>query len=493
MIDTSAFQGKTAVYYTLGCKLNFSETSTFGKMLQEMGVRTAEKGEQADICLINTCSVTEVADHKCRQAIHRMVRQNPGAFVVVTGCYAQLEPERVAGIEGVDLVLGSNEKAYLIQYLSDRFSNPNDNLNPNDNVNDDDNHNHKVKRGVYKVEKTKDIKSFAPSCSRGNRTRYFLKVQDGCDYFCTYCTIPYARGFSRNPTIASLVEQAQQAAAEGGKEIVLTGVNIGDFGKTTGESFTDLVKALDKVEGVSRYRISSIEPDLLTDELISYCAESRAFMPHFHIPLQSGSDEVLRLMHRRYDKALFAHKIELIKALMPDAFIGVDVMVGCRGETPECFEECYDFLMGLDVTQLHVFPYSERPGTAALRIPYVVSEKDKKERSHRLLELSDEKTQAFYARHIGQEAEVLFEKAPRGKAMHGFTRNYIRVELPPTEAKPEYDNQLISVSLGEFNFDKSALKVHVNGNDNANDNVNDNDNDNHNDNLNANPNLKPET
>ncbi len=449
MIDTSAFQGKTAVYYTLGCKLNFSETSTFGKMLQEMGVRTAEKGERADICLINTCSVTDVADHKCRQAIHKMVRQNPGAFVVVTGCYAQLEPERVAGIEGVDLVLGSNEKAYLVQYLSERFGNP----NVNDNLNPD------LRRGFYKVEKTKDIKSFAPSCSRGNRTRYFLKVQDGCDYFCTYCTIPYARGFSRNPTIESLVEQARQAAAEGGKEIVLTGVNIGDFGKTTGETFTDLVKALDGVEGVSRYRISSIEPDLLTDELIAYCAESRAFMPHFHIPLQSGSDEVLRLMHRRYDKALFEHKIGLIKKLMPDAFIGVDVMVGCRGETPECFEECYEFLKGLDVTQLHVFPYSERPGTAALRIPYVVSEKDKKERSRRLLALSDEKTQAFYARHIGQEAEVLFEKAPRGKAMHGFTKNYIRVELSPAEAKPEYDNQLMSVRLGEFNFDRSALRA----------------------------------
>ena len=465
MIDTSAFQGKTAVYYTLGCKLNFSETSTFGKMLQEMGVRTAEKGEQADICLINTCSVTEVADHKCRQAIHRMVRQNPGAFVVVTGCYAQLEPERVSAIEGVDLVLGSNEKAYLVQYLSERFCNQDEGLRMKDEG--------CGKLGVYKVEKTKDIKSFAPSCSRGNRTRYFLKVQDGCDYFCTYCTIPYARGFSRNPTIASLVEQAQQAAAEGGKEIVLTGVNIGDFGKTTGETFTDLVKALDKVEGVSRYRISSIEPDLLTDELIAYCAESRAFMPHFHIPLQSGSDEVLRLMHRRYDKALFAHKIGLIKAMMPDAFIGVDVMVGCRGETPDCFEECYDFLKELDVTQLHVFPYSERPGTAALRIPYVVSEKDKKLRSHRLLTLSDEKTQAFYARHIGQEAEVLFEKAPRGKAMHGFTKNYIRVELPPSEAKPEYDNQLMRVRLGDFNFDKSALKGDFN--------------------LNVNPNLKPET
>ena len=465
MIDTSAFQGKTAVYYTLGCKLNFSETSTFGKMLQEMGVRTAEKGEQADICLINTCSVTEVADHKCRQAIHRMVRQNPGAFVVVTGCYAQLEPERVSAIEGVDLVLGSNEKAYLVQYLSERFCNQDEGLRMKDEG--------CGKLGVYKVEKTKDIKSFAPSCSRGNRTRYFLKVQDGCDYFCTYCTIPYARGFSRNPTIASLVEQAQQAAAEGGKEIVLTGVNIGDFGKTTGETFTDLVKALDKVEGVSRYRISSIEPDLLTDELIAYCAESRAFMPHFHIPLQSGSDEVLRLMHRRYDKALFAHKIGLIKAMMPDAFIGVDVMVGCRGETPDCFEECYDFLKELDVTQLHVFPYSERPGTAALRIPYVVSEKDKKLRSHRLLTLSDEKTQAFYARHIGQEAEVLFEKAPRGKAMHGFTKNYSRVELPPSEAKPEYDNQLMRVRLGDFNFDKSALKGDFN--------------------LNVNPNLKPET
>ena len=489
MIDTSAFQGKKAAYYTLGCKLNFSETSTFGKMLQELGVRTAEKGEQADICLINTCSVTEVADHKCRHAIHRMVRQHPGAFVVVTGCYAQLEPETVVKIEGVDLVLGSHEKANLVQYLSERFSN----LNPNVNVNDDHDHDdlteHKGskrrnssdsksdshgKRGYYKVEKTKDIKSFAPSCSRGNRTRYFLKVQDGCDYFCTYCTIPYARGFSRNPTIESLVKQAQEAADEGGKEIVLTGVNIGDFGKTTGESFTDLVKALDQVEGISRYRISSIEPDLLTDELIRYCAGSRAFMPHFHIPLQSGSDEVLKLMHRRYDKALFAHKIELIKQLMPDAFIGVDVMVGCRGERPECFEECYDFLKGLDVTQLHVFPYSERPGTAALRIPYVVSDQDKKERSRRLLTLSDEKTEAFYARYIGTEAEVLFEKAPRGKAMHGFTRNYIRVELSPSEAKAEYDNQLMKVRLGNFNFDKSALKgeFNVNVNPNPNPDVN---------------------
>ena len=440
MIDTSAFQGKTAVYYTLGCKLNFSETSTFGRMLQEMGVRTAHKGEPADICLINTCSVTDVADHKCRQAIHRMVRENPGAFVVVTGCYAQLEAETVSKIEGVSLVLGSNEKANLVQFLSEAFVNRN-------NI------------ATYKTEKTKDIKTFAPSCSRGNRTRYFLKVQDGCDYFCTYCTIPYARGFSRNPSIASLVAQAEEAVREGGKEIVLTGVNIGDFGKTTGESFLDLVKVLDAVEGVKRYRISSLEPDLLSDELIDFCAGSRAFMPHFHIPLQSGSDTVLRLMHRHYDRQLFADKIHRIKAVMPDAFIGVDVMVGCRGETPECFEETFDFLNALDVTQLHVFPYSERPGTAALKIPYVVSDADKHARSQRLLALSDEKTQAFYARHIGQTAEVLFEKAPRGKAMHGFTKNYIRVELPAAEAREEYDNTLITVRLGDFNHDKTALRV----------------------------------
>lgn len=439
MIDSSAFQGKTAAYFTLGCKLNFSETSTFGQMLQQLGVRTAGKGEKADLCLINTCSVTEVADHKCRQAIHRMVRNHPDAFVVVTGCYAQLEPYKIGKIEGVDLVLGANEKANLIQFLSDAWSSG------------------QKETIVHAVEKTRDIKTFAPSCSRGNRTRYFLKVQDGCDYFCTYCTIPLARGFSRNPSIASLVEQARQAASEGGKEIVLTGVNIGDFGHTTGESFLDLVKALDEVEGISRFRISSLEPNLLTDELIEFCATSQRFMPHFHIPLQSGSDEVLKLMHRRYDKALFAHKIQLIKERMPDAFIGVDVMVGTRGETPEYFEECYDFLRSLDVTQLHVFPYSERPGTAALRIPYVVSDQDKKLRSHRLLQLSDEKTQAFYACHIGQTAEVLFEKAPRGRAMHGFTRNYIRVELPPQEAREEYDNQLMTVLLGDFNHDKTAL------------------------------------
>lgn len=448
MIDTAAFQGKTAKFYTLGCKLNFSETSTFARTLYNMGVREAKKTEQADICLINTCSVTEVADHKCRQIIHRMVRQNPGAFVIVTGCYAQLESATLAKIEGVDLVLGSNEKADLVQYLSDAW-------------NKVDTAKEETLEGEYHSVKTKDIKSFQASCSRGNRTRYFLKVQDGCNYFCTYCTIPFARGFSRNPTIQSLVAQAEEAAREGGKEIVLTGVNIGDFGKTTGESFLDLVKALDKVEGIQRFRISSLEPDLIDDELIAYCAESRTFMPHFHIPLQSGSDEVLELMHRRYDTALFARKIKLIKEKMPDAFIGVDVMVGSRGERPEYFEDCYNFLDSLPVTQLHVFPYSERPGTAALSIPYVVDDREKKHRAHKLLKLSDEKTRAFYAEHIGQEADVLFEKSARGKAMHGFTDNYIRVELSPDQAKEEYDNQILRVRLGEFNFDQSSLKAEL--------------------------------
>lgn len=453
MIDTSAFQGKTAKYFTLGCKLNFSETSTFGQMLQEMGVRTADKAEKADLCLINTCSVTEVADSKCRQAIRKMVKENPDSFVIVTGCYAQLEAETVAKIEGVDLVLGSNEKANLIDYLSNAWSNQ---LRKGDITAEKHSH-----CGEFHAVKTKDIKTFQHSCSKGNRTRYFLKVQDGCNYYCTYCTIPFARGNSRNPSIESLVAQAKKAAAEGGKEIVITGVNIGDFGQTTGEKFIDLVKALDAIEEIKRYRISSLEPDLIDQELIEYCAKSRAFMPHFHIPLQSGSDSVLKLMHRHYDTKLFIDKIQLIKKLMPEAFLGIDVMVGTRGETPEYFEETYRLLNSLPVTQLHVFPYSERPGTAALKIPYVVDAKDKKIRSQRLLDMSEEKTQAFYASHIGEVKEVLFEKAPRGKAMHGFTDNYIRVELPAALSKEEYDNEMMMVRLKDFNYDKSALVCEI--------------------------------
>ena len=434
MIDTTVFQDKKAVYYTLGCKLNFSETSSIGKMLKDVGVRTVRKGEKADICVINTCSVTEIADKKCRQAIHRLTKQHPGAFVVVTGCYAQLKPEQVSNIEGVDLVLGAEQKGELINYLGSL---------------------EKHEHGEAITTATKDIRSFAPSCSRGDCTRYFLKVQDGCDYFCSYCTIPFARGRSRNGKIEDLVAQARQAAAEGGKEIVLTGVNIGDFGKTTGETFFDLVKALDQVEGIERFRISSIEPNLLTDEIIEYVAHSRAFMPHFHIPLQSGCDEVLKLMRRRYDTALFASKIRKIKELMPDAFIGVDVIVGTRGETPEYFEKAYEFIRGLDVTQLHVFSYSERPGTQALKIDYVVPAEEKHQRSQRLLALSDEKTKAFYARHIGQEAKVLMEKSKAGMPMHGFTENYIRVEL---EHDDSLDNHLVQVRMGEFNEDGTALK-----------------------------------
>ena len=402
-------------------------------MLKEAGVRTVRKGEKADICVINTCSVTEVADKKCRQAIHRLVKNHPGAFVVVTGCYAQLKPEQVASIEGVDVVLGAEQKGELMHYLG--------NLQKHD-------------KGEAHTSAFKDIRSFAPSCSRGDRTRYFLKVQDGCDYFCSYCTIPFARGRSRNGKIEDIVAQARQAAAEGGKEIVIAGVNIGDFGKSTGETFFDLVKELDKVEGIERYRISSIEPNLLTDEIIEYVAKSRAFMPHFHIPLQSGCDEVLKLMRRRYDTALFAHKIQKIKEVMPHAFIGVDVIVGTRGETEEYFNQAYEFLKGLDVTQLHVFSYSERPGTQALKIDHVVSADEKHRRSQMLLALSDEKTKAFYEAHIGRESVVLMEKSKAGTPMHGFTDNYVRVELPHDNS---LDNQLLRVRMGGFNEDGTAL------------------------------------
>lgn len=434
MIDTTIFQDKKAVYYTLGCKLNFSETSTIGQILREAGVRTVRKGEKADICIVNTCSVTEVADKKCRQAIHRLVKQHPGAYVVVTGCYAQLKPEAVAQIEGVDVVLGAEQKQDLMRYLGDL---------------------QKKKAGEAHASASKDIRSFVPSCSRGDRTRYFLKVQDGCDYYCTYCTIPFARGRSRNGTIASMVEQARKAAEEGGKEIVLTGVNTGDFGRSTGETFFDLVKALDEVEGIERYRISSIEPNLLTDEIIEFVSRSKRFMPHFHIPLQSGSDEVLKLMHRRYDTALFASKIKKIKEILPDAFIGVDVIVGTRGETEQCFDEAYRFIKELNVTQLHVFSYSERPGTQALKIDYAVTSEEKHNRSQQLLKLSDEKLHHFYSSHIGQVMPVLLEHSKLDAVMHGFTPNYIRVEIP---RDGELDNKIVSVKLGDFNEEGTALQ-----------------------------------
>ena len=362
-----------------------------------------------DICVVNTCSVTELADKKCRQTIRRLANRYPDAVIVVTGCYAQLKKDEVAAIDGVDIVLGSEQKMEISAYL-DRWL--------------------ATRKPQVEVTPAKDIRAFSPSCSRGDRTRYFLKVQDGCDYFCSYCTIPFARGRSRSGSIESLVAQAREVAAEGGKEIVITGVNIGDFGKNTGESFIDLVRALDAVEGIERYRISSIEPDLLTDEIIDFCARSRAFMPHFHIPLQCGSDTVLRLMRRHYDSALFAHKVEMIKRLIPDAFIGVDLMVGTRGETEELFEESMRFVDGLDITRLHVFPYSERPGTLALRtIDHVVDQHTKSVRAGKMIALSDRKLRAFMQQYAGTVRPVLFEQPQPGMPMHGFTDNYIRVEV----------------------------------------------------------------
>lgn len=434
MIDKSVFKDKKAVYYTLGCKLNFSETATIERQLQEAGIRTAKRGEKADICVVNSCAVTQEAEKKCRQAIHKLVRQNPGAYVVVTGCYAQLSAEKLSKELGVDVVLGIDRKGEVLEHLG--------NLEKHESG------------GEWFAQPAKDVRNFVHSCSRGDRTRYFLKVQDGCDYFCTYCTIPFARGRSRNPRIEELVAQAQMAAGEGGKEVVITGVNIGDFGKSTGESFVSLVKELDRVEGVSRYRISSIEPNLLTDEIIDYVSQSRAFMPHFHIPLQAGSDEVLKLMHRRYDTALFASKIAKVREVMPDAFIGVDVIVGTRGESEELFEKAYGFIKGLEISQLHVFSYSERPGTQALKIEGAVSPQEKHRRSQLLIALSEEKRLAFYRRHIGKEAVVLFEKPRPGMPMGGFTSNYIRVEAP---ADKECINRLVRVRLGGFNDDCSAL------------------------------------
>ena len=434
MINYSILEGKKAAFFTLGCKLNFAETSTLGETLISHGVTKARKGEVADICVVNTCSVTSQADSKCRQAIHKIIKENPGAFVAVTGCYAQLKPEIISEIPGVSLVVGAKYRGELLSQMCYLMEG---NISISSSVNE-----------VGSMD-------FFPSCSHGDRTRYYLKVQDGCNYYCTYCTIPMARGRSRNISIASIIDQAEQVVRDGGKEIVLTGVNIGDFGRTTKESFSDLIKALDNVEGIERYRISSIEPDLLTDEIIEYCANSRAFMPHFHIPLQSGCDEVLKLMHRHYDTALFKHKTEYIKELIPNCFIGVDVMTGTRGETQDYFNCTYDFIESLDISQLHVFTYSERPGTKALEISHVVSSKEKHERTQRLLELSDKKINAFYASHVGMTASVLLEHtSSRNKPMNGYTDNYIRVELPNC---PELDNRIVKVRLDGFNKTNDAL------------------------------------
>ena len=412
-------------FVTLGCKLNFSESATIGQQLQERGIaRVVHGDEEPDICVVNTCSVTSLADRKCRQNIRNLIRRYPEALVVVTGCYAQLQGASIAEIPGVDIVLGNEQKGEVVDYIERWLSDH---------------------QSALAVTPHKDIRRFSPSCECGDRTRYFLKVQDGCDYYCSYCTIPLARGRSRSGTIASLVEQAQDVAQRGGKEIVITGVNIGDFGKNTGECFIDLIKALDLVDGIERYRISSIEPDLLDDEVIDWCATSRAFMPHFHIPLQSGNDEVLRLMRRHYTRDLFAQKVERIHQVMPHAFIGVDVMVGTRGETPECFDDSLQFIASLGVQHLHVFPYSERPGTMALRIPYIVPKAVRDERVARMMELSERRQREFIELFLGTERPVLFEQPPAGSPMmHGFTDNYIRVTVPYRE---ELVNNVAPVKL----------------------------------------------
>lgn len=398
-------EGKKVAYITLGCKLNFSETSTIKHSLEEAGTTTVGEKEGADIFIVNTCSVTDIAEKKGRQTIRKIINRNPGAYIVVVGCYAQLRAKEIMSIKGVSLVLGANDKFNVGHYLQHEQQEP-----------------HSC--DVFKIG------NFDLAYSFGDRTRSFLKIQDGCDYFCTYCTIPWARGKSRSASIAEIILTTKQLAEKGIKEIILTGVNTGDFGRNHNETFLQLIQALDNVCEIERFRISSIEPNLLTDEIIEFVATSKRFMPHFHIPLQSGSNDVLQLMKRRYDRELFAAKIDKIKSLRPDAFIGVDVIAGMRGETELFFEEARTFIETLDVSQLHVFPYSERTGTKALEIPGVVTPEEKHRRVNALLEISDKKLCDFYNRFLGETRPVLFEDNQTDGLICGFTDNYIRVGVP---------------------------------------------------------------
>ncbi len=408
-------------FTTLGCKLNFAESSALGKALIARGHTRALKGEEADICIINTCSVTDAADHKDRQMIHRIRRQNPNAILIVTGCYAQLKPDEIAHIDGVDYVLGQNEKFNLEAFV-EKIENQQSTISNQQSP-------------IY-TSHIREIDDFYGAYSKDDRTRCFLKVQDGCNYFCSYCTIPLARGKSRNPSIATLVQQAQEAIDGGAKELILSGVNIGDFGRSTGEHFIDLVRAIDGLNGDYRVRISSCEPNLLSDEIIDFVAKSQHFAPHFHIPLQSGSNMVLKIMGRRYTRELFAERVAHIKSVMPHAFIGVDCMVGVRGETEECWRDYIDFIESLPVSQLHVFTYSERANTRMLEMDlYVVPQKERERRSKQLHEISARKTQAFYKEHQGYEATVLWESAKKEGLMYGFTENYIKVSCPYDRAK----------------------------------------------------------
>ena len=413
-------------FVTLGCKLNFAESSALGKELLSRGHQRASQNEVPDVCVVNTCSVTDAADHKDRQTINQLHRKYPNAIIIVTGCYAQLQPEQIARIEGVDYVLGQNEK-YDIPALVDTLE---DQLQPNAIP---------PLPAAIRVCNIREVDEFHGVHSGDDRTRCFIKVQDGCNYFCTYCTIPYARGKSRNPLISDVVADAQNALQQGAKELILTGVNIGDFGRSTGERFIDLLSALDNIQPLTsayRIRISSCEPNLLTDEIIDFVAQSQHFAPHFHIPLQSGSNEVLAIMRRRYTRELFAERVRHIREVIPHAFIGVDCMVGVRGETQACWEDYLAFVKGLDVSQLHVFTYSERANTRMLEMDlYVVPKAERQRRSKILHAVSEEKTRAFYEKYANRKAVVLWESKKEGDQMSGFTDNYIKVYRPYDKSK----------------------------------------------------------
>lgn len=428
-------------FVTLGCKLNFAESSALGKELLLRGHQRASLNEVPDVCVVNTCSVTDAADHKDRQTINQLHRKYPNAIIIVTGCYAQLQPQQIAQIEGVDYVLGQNEKYSITQLVNELCDSLEDGVPPTERPTG-----YSLEAQKIRVANIREVEEFHGVHSADDRTRCFIKVQDGCNYFCTYCTIPYARGKSRNPKIEEVVKDAQEALKQGAKELIITGVNIGDFGRSTGESFIELLRALDELgdEAIRReargmdyrVRISSCEPNLLTDEIIEFVAQSKHFAPHFHIPLQSGSNEVLKIMKRRYTRELFAERVRRIKELMPHAFIGVDCMVGVRGETEEYWEDYLAFIKGLDVSQLHVFTYSERANTKMLEMDlYVVPKKERQRRSKILHEVSEEKTKAFYAKHASSKAVVLWESKKEGDQMSGFTENYIKVYGPYNKAK----------------------------------------------------------
>lgn len=423
-------QYKKVAFYTLGCKLNFSETSTIGRTFQEAGFAKVDFDAAPDVFVINTCSVTENADKKCRQLVKRAMKSNPDGFVAIIGCFAQLKPTEISEIPGVDIVLGANEKFNILEHLESLD---------------------KKETAVISNESIKETKEFVPAFSMGDRTRSFLKVQDGCDYFCTFCTIPLARGKSRNASIESTITEAKKIAETDIKEVVLTGVNIGDFGQGGEENFYGLVKELDKVTGIDRFRISSIEPNLLSDDIISYCLSDAArFVPHFHIPLQSGSNKLLKAMRRKYKRELFADRVNHIKSIRPNACIGVDVIVGFPGETNDDFMETVDFLKDLDISYLHVFTYSERANTTAIKLGDPVPMNIRKERSQQLHILSNKKKRAFYEKNVGRTEIVLFENENNDGYMYGFTANYVKIKTPYNE---ELANTFQKISMDEIDRD----------------------------------------